>query len=289
MLKKVLIANRGEIAARIIDVCKELRIKTVAIYSEADKDALHVKQADEAYCIGPAPAKESYLNMESILKAALVSDADSIHPGYGFLAENDDFASLCAQFGITFIGPPVSAIQKMGIKDAAKRTMQKAGVPVTPGSNGLIDSYEAALSVIDDIGFPVIIKATAGGGGKGIRVAHDKESLKESIDITKREATIAFGNPGIYIEKFIEDFRHIEVQILADQHGNVVHLGERDCTVQRRMQKLLEESPSPVLDEATREKMGQVAVKAAKAVDYVEQEQWNLFMNIRKTNFILWR
>jgi acetyl-CoA carboxylase, biotin carboxylase subunit len=268
MIKKLLVANRGEIAVRIIRACKELNIETVAVYSEADKEALHVQMADEAYCIGPKSSKDSYLNLSSIISVATLTGVDAIHPGYGFLAENADFAELCRECNITFVGPSPEAISKMGIKDVAKSTMKEAGVPVVPGSEGVVETIEEALQVAETIGYPVIIKATAGGGGKGIRVARDPEDLKKGIEVTQREAATAFGNPGVYLEKFIEDFRHVEIQILADQHGNVIHLGERDCSIQRRMQKLVEESPSPALSEKKRKEMGDASVRAAKAVDY---------------------
>ncbi len=270
MIKKLLIANRGEIAVRIIRACKELDIETVAVYSEGDKDALHVQLADEAYCIGPVASKDSYLNKTNLITIAKLTNTDAIHPGYGFLAENADFAELCRDSNVIWVGPSPEAINAMGTKDVAKETMKKAGVPVVPGSVGIVESIEDAKKVVSDIigGYPVIIKATAGGGGKGIRVARDEEELIKGINVTQKEAAAAFGNPGIYLEKFIEDFRHCEIQILADNHGNVIHLGERDCTVQRRMQKLLEETPSPAIDEKTRAAMGEAAVKAAKAVNY---------------------
>lgn len=268
MIKKVLIANRGEIAVRIIRACKELNIETVAIYSEADREALHVQIADEAYCVGPTPSKDSYLNMTNIVSVAKLTGCDAIHPGYGFLAENADFAELCEECNVTFIGPSPAAINKMGTKDVARETMKQAGVPIVPGSNGIIESTEEAVELANQMGYPVIIKATAGGGGKGIRVARDEESLVKGIQITQREASTAFGNPGVYIEKYIEDFRHVEIQIMADKHGNAIHLGERDCSIQRRLQKLLEETPSPALDEEVRAKMGAAAVTAALAVNY---------------------
>ncbi|WP_088815844.1 MULTISPECIES: acetyl-CoA carboxylase biotin carboxylase subunit [Listeria] len=268
MIKKVLIANRGEIAVRIIRAAKEMGIETVAIYSEADRDALHSQLADEAYCVGPAATKDSYLNMSNIISVAVLTNCDAIHPGYGFLAENADFADLCADCNITFIGPSAEAISQMGTKDVARETMRKAGVPVVPGSQGIVQDAEEGKKIAKKIGYPVIIKATAGGGGKGIRVAESEEKLISGIKTTQAEAEAAFGDPGVYIEKFIEDFRHVEIQIMADNHGNVIHLGERDCTIQRRLQKLIEESPSPALDEKTRQKMGRAAVKAAKAVHY---------------------
>ncbi|MBY0123208.1 acetyl-CoA carboxylase biotin carboxylase subunit [Bacillus sp. S/N-304-OC-R1] len=269
MLGKILIANRGEIAVRIIRACKELNIKTVAIFSEADREALHTKMADEAYCVGPAPSKDSYLHIENILNIALLSNVDGIHPGYGFLAENAEFAALCEEAGIVFIGPLPDSIRRMGIKDIARQTMKDAGVPIVPGSDGITNDFEEGIKIAEEIGFPVIIKATAGGGGKGIRVARDAESLRKGLEITQQEAATAFGNPGVYLEKFIEDFRHVEIQILADKFGNVIHLGERDCTIQRRMQKLIEETPSPALSAGTRAKMGEAAIQASKAVNYV--------------------
>lgn len=268
MFKKLLIANRGEIAVRIIRACKELGIETVAIYSEADKDSLHVQLADEAYCIGPTASKDSYLNFTNIVSVATLTGSEAIHPGYGFLAENADFAELCNDCNIVFVGPSPEAITKMGKKDVARETMRQAGVPIVPGSKGIIKSEEEAVEIANQIGYPVIIKAATGGGGKGIRVANDEESLRKGIQITQQEAQTAFGNPGVYIEKCIEDFRHVEIQILADHHGNVVHLGERDCSIQRRLQKLVEETPSPALTDKMRHKMGEAAVKAAKAVRY---------------------
>ncbi|MFE4812166.1 acetyl-CoA carboxylase biotin carboxylase subunit [Peribacillus simplex] len=268
MIKKVLIANRGEIAVRIIRACKELGIETVAVYSEADKEALHVQIADEAYCIGPKLSKDSYLNKTNIISTAKKTGSDAIHPGYGFLAENADFAELCRECNIIFIGPSPEAINKMGTKDVARETMRKAGVPIVPGSKGIIKDTDEGVALANEMGYPVIIKATAGGGGKGIRVARTEEELIKGINITQQEAATAFGNPGVYIEKFIEDFRHVEIQVMADNHGNAIHLGERDCTVQRRLQKLVEETPSPALDGETRAEMGQAAVTAALAVNY---------------------
>ncbi|MGO0713953.1 acetyl-CoA carboxylase biotin carboxylase subunit [Bacillus subtilis] len=293
MIKKLLIANRGEIAVRIIRACKELGIETVAVYSEADKDALHVQMADEAFCIGPKASKDSYLNVTNIVSVAKLTGTDAIHPGYGFLAENADFAELCEEVNVTFVGPSADAISKMGTKDVARETMKQAGVPIVPGSQGIIENVEEAVSLANEIGYPVIIKATAGGGGKGIRVARTEEELINGIKITQQEAATAFGNPGVYIEKYIEDFRHVEIQVLADNYGNTIHLGERDCSIQRRLQKLLEESPSPALDSEIREQMGDAAVKAAKAVgytgagtvefiyDYNEQRYYFMEMNTR--------
>ncbi|ANU17062.1 acetyl-CoA carboxylase biotin carboxylase subunit [Planococcus maritimus] len=268
MMKKVLIANRGEIAVRIIRACKELDIQTVAVYSEADKEALHVELADEAYCIGPKLSKDSYLNFSNIISVAKLTNCDGIHPGYGFLAENASFAELCEACDIMFIGPTAAAISKMGTKDVARETMREANVPVVPGSTGIVGSEEEGLEIAEKIGFPVIIKATAGGGGKGIRVARTREDFVKGLNMTQKEAAAAFGNPGVYIEKFIEDFRHIEIQVLADSHGNAIHLGERDCSIQRRMQKLVEEAPSPALSPELRAEMGEAAVKAAQAVNY---------------------
>lgn len=268
MIKKLLIANRGEIAVRVIRACREMGIESVAVFSEADREALHVQLADEAYCIGPTSSKESYLNFTNIISVATLTGCDAIHPGYGFLAENADFAELCRECNITFVGPSPEAITKMGTKDIARETMRAAGVPIVPGSTGIIQSIEDAKELANKIGYPVIIKATAGGGGKGIRVAKNEQELIKGINITQQEAMTAFGNPGVYIEKYIEDFRHVEIQVLADSFGNAIHLGERDCSIQRRLQKLLEESPSPALDGEIREEMGNAAVKAAKAVDY---------------------
>ncbi|MFS0820013.1 acetyl-CoA carboxylase biotin carboxylase subunit [Lysinibacillus sp. 1P01SD] len=266
-MKKVLIANRGEIAVRIIRACKELGIQSVAVYSEADADALHVKLADEAYCIGPKLSKDSYLSFPALLSVAEKTGADGIHPGYGFVSENADFAEACENAGIKFIGPSSDSIKIMGIKDVARTTMEAAGVPLVPGT-GIVPDIETGKEWAAKIGYPVIIKATAGGGGKGIRVARTEEDLVKGIEITQKEAAAAFGNPGVYLEKFIEYFRHCEIQVLADGYGNVVHLGERDCTVQRRMQKLVEEAPSPALSSERRAEMGAAAVKAAQACNY---------------------
>ena len=268
MIKKLLIANRGEIAVRIIRACRELGVETVAVYSEADKEALHVQLADEAYCIGPTLSKDSYLNTMNIISAAKLTGCEAIHPGYGFLAENAEFAELCRECSITFVGPSPEAINKMGTKDVARETMKAAGVPIVPGSQGIVKDTAEAIAVAGQLGYPVIIKATAGGGGKGIRVARTEEELVKGINLTQQEAMTAFGNPGVYMEKYIEDFRHVEIQVLADNHGNAIHLGERDCSIQRRLQKLLEETPSPAISEETRGKMGEAAVKAALAVDY---------------------
>ena len=268
MLKKVLIANRGEIAVRIIRACKEMNIKTVAVYSEADRTALHVSLADEAVCIGAAPSKKSYLNMKAILEAACLTGADSIHPGYGFLSENSQFAKICEEMGIKFIGPNYKLIELLGNKSKAKETMKRAGVPVVPGSDGLIYSKEQAISIAEKIKYPVMLKASSGGGGRGIRVAFTPEELEKEYDLVKQEAKVSFNDDSVYLEKFIENPRHVEIQILADEYGNCVHLGERDCSVQRRNQKVLEETPSLAIDEKTRKKMGEVAVKAVKEIGY---------------------
>ena len=268
MFKKILIANRGEIALRIIQACQELGIATVAIFSEADKGSLHVRFADEDVCIGPAKSQDSYLDPKRIISAAEVTNADAIHPGYGFLAENPDFAEICESCDIKFIGPSSEMIRLMGDKALAKKTMGDAGVPVIPGSDGVVDSLEKAKGICYDIGFPVIIKASYGGGGKGMRIVRDEDELKKGFEMAGLEAGAAFGNTSVYIEKYLFNPRHIEFQILGDEFGNVVHLGERDCTVQRRHQKLLEESPSPVIDEDLRKRMGKKAVNAAKSVGY---------------------
>ncbi|WNF35841.1 acetyl-CoA carboxylase biotin carboxylase subunit [Bacillaceae bacterium IKA-2] len=268
MFKKVLIANRGEIAVRIIRACQELGIATVAVYSVADKESLHVQLADEAYCIGPHLSKESYLKQVNILSVATITGVDAIHPGYGFLAENAEFAEMCEAYNITFIGPSPEAIQKMGAKSVARETMKAAGVPIVPGTDGLIENLEDALVTAREIGFPVIAKATAGGGGKGMRVAETEKDLQKAISMAQQEAETAFGNGGVYLEKYVEEPRHVEIQIIGDSQGNVVHLGERDCSIQRRHQKLIEESPSPALDDELRKSMGEAALKAAKAVQY---------------------
>ena len=268
MLKKVLIANRGEIAVRIIRACREMGIRTVAIYSEADKNALHTTLADEAICIGPAPSAKSYLNMKAILEAACLTGADSIHPGFGFLSENSSFAKICEEMGIKFIGPNHKLIELLGNKSKAKETMKKAGVPVVPGSEGLLSSKKQAVELAEKIKYPVMLKASAGGGGRGIRVAYTQEELEREYDLVRQEAKVAFNDDSIYLEKFVENPRHIEIQVLADEKGNCIHLGERDCSVQRRNQKVLEETPSGILDEKTRNKMGEVAVKAVKEIGY---------------------
>ena len=267
-MNKILIANRGEIAVRIIRACKEMNIKTVAVYSEADKDALHTRLADEAVCIGPAPSAKSYLNVKSIIEAAYITGSDSIHPGFGFLSENAQFAKICEESNIKFIGPRSDVIDMLGNKSNSKELMKKAGVPVIPGSDGSVKGLKDAVSVADKIGYPVMLKAAAGGGGKGIRIANNSKELEVNYNIVKQEAKKSFNDDEIYIEKFIKEPRHVEIQILADEHGNVVHLGERDCTVQRKHQKIIEETPSTAIDEKLRNKMGNAAVKAAKVAEY---------------------
>ncbi len=268
MFKKILIANRGEIALRILRTCKEMDIQTVAVYSTADKESLHVRFADEAVCIGSAQSKDSYLNMAHIIAAAEVTNADAIHPGYGFLAENAKFAEICNKSGIKFIGPTADMINAMGDKITAKETMIKAGVPVIPGSEDLMESPEQAIELANEVGYPIILKATAGGGGKGMRVVWEESELEDNFIKAQKEAEASFSNPGIYLEKFIEEPRHIEIQIAGDQFGNTCHMSERDCSIQRRHQKLVEEAPSPFVDEELREKMGEAAKKAAAAISY---------------------
>jgi len=268
VFNKVLIANRGEIALRIIRACRELGIRTVAVFSEADVDSLHVRFADEDICIGSPPGNESYLNIARIISAAEITDADAIHPGYGFLAENPRFAEICRECRIKFIGPSPEVIRKMGDKAEAKKTMAAAGVPVVPGSEGVVESVEEARRIAAEIGYPVIIKASAGGGGRGMRIAHTEASLNTGFLTARSEAESAFGNPAVYIEKYVENPRHIEIQILGDEKGNVIHLGERDCSIQRRHQKLLEETPSPAVNEKLRRQMGDAAVAAAAALKY---------------------
>ena len=269
MFDKILIANRGEIAVRIIRACKELGIRTLAVYSQADEESLHVQLADEAICIGPGPSSESYLKIDRIISAAEVGDVEAIHPGYGFLAENAHFAEVCENCNIKFIGPSSAAIRAMGDKVAARDTVRKAGVPIVPGSDGPVDTEADALKIARQIGYPVIVKAAAGGGGRGMRVAHNDPSLVKAFHTARSEAERAFANGAVYIEKYIESPHHIEFQILADQKGKMIHLGERDCSLQRRHQKLLEESPSPILTSDLRKKMGKAAIKAAQSVDYV--------------------
>ena len=268
MFKKILIANRGEIALRIIRTCREMGIKTVAVYSTADKDSLHVKFADEAVCVGGPKGQESYLNIPHIMAACEITNADAVHPGYGFLAENAKFAQICADHGIKFIGPTPDMINKMGDKITAKETMIKAGVPVVPGGEGLLESVDAAKKLAKEIVYPVIIKATAGGGGKGMRVVWKEDEIEKAFNDAKMEAAASFKNDGLYMEKFVEEPRHIEIQVAGDQYGNVCHLSERDCSIQRRHQKLVEESPSPFMTADLRQRMGDAAIKAASAINY---------------------
>jgi acetyl-CoA carboxylase biotin carboxylase subunit len=269
MFKKVLVANRGEIALRVIRACRELGIASVAVYSEADKYSLHVHAADEALCIGPPPGSQSYLNVSRIISAAEVTGADAIHPGYGFLAENARFAEICADCNITFIGPSAEAIRKMGDKSVAKRTAKEAGCPTVPGSDGPLGDPAAGLVLAKEMGFPVMIKASAGGGGKGMRMVAEEKHFISSLNTASAEAQSAFNNGEVYLEKCILRPKHVEIQVLGDRHGNIIHLGERDCSVQRRHQKLIEEAPCPVLTPELRAKMGEAAVRAAKAVNYV--------------------
>lgn len=268
MFKKILIANRGEIALRVIRTAREMGIKTVAVYSTADKDSLHVRFADEAVCIGPAPSPQSYLNIPNIIAAAEITNADAIHPGYGFLSENAKFSGICRDHGIKFIGASPEMINAMGDKASAKDTMKKAGVPVIPGSEGLLDSPEQGIELAKEIGYPVIIKATAGGGGRGMRIIWAEDEFVRHWDSARQEAAAAFGNDGIYMEKYVEEPRHIEIQLAGDQYGNVCHLSERDCSIQRRHQKLVEEAPSPFITPELREKMGAAAIAGAKAINY---------------------
>jgi acetyl-CoA carboxylase biotin carboxylase subunit len=268
MFNKILIANRGEIALRVIRTCREMNIKTVAVYSTADRESLHVRFADEAVCIGPPPSSESYLSIPRIMAAVEITNADAIHPGYGFLAENADFAEVCAEYGIKFVGPTPDQIRKMGDKITAKETMIKAGVPVIPGSEGLIKDIQEGKKIAVGIGYPIILKATAGGGGKGMRIVWEEKEFESAWNMARQEAKAAFGNDGIYVEKYIEEPRHIEIQVAGDQHGNVIHLSERDCSIQRRHQKLVEETPSPFMTPELREAMGNAAIAAAKAINY---------------------
>lgn len=268
MFNKILIANRGEIALRVIRSCREMGINTVAIYSTADKDSLHVRFADEAVCVGPAPSGSSYLNIPNIIAAAEITNADAIHPGYGFLSENAEFSRVCDEYGIKFIGASPDMIAKMGDKATAKATMQAARVPTIPGSDGLLDSIEQGLKVAEEVGYPIILKATAGGGGKGMRIVWDESEFKKAWDDARRESGAAFGNDALYLEKFVEEPRHIEIQIVGDQRGRACHLSERDCSIQRRHQKLLEETPSPFMTDELREEMGKAAVLGAEAIGY---------------------
>ena len=268
MFKKILIANRGEIALRIIRTCKEMGIKTIAVYSTADRESLHVRFADEAVCIGPPPSKDSYLNIPNIIAAAELTNADAIHPGYGFLSENSKFSAICRDYGIKFIGATPEQINDMGDKASAKETMKNAGVPTIPGSEGLLSDVQEGIKIANEIGYPVILKATAGGGGRGMRIVWKDSEFEAAWDSARQESGAAFGNDGLYLEKFVEDPRHIEIQIIGDQYGTVSHLSERDCSIQRRHQKLVEESPSPFMTDDLRERMGEAAVKGAKAVNY---------------------
>lgn len=267
-MNKILIANRGEIAVRIIRACKEMNLKTVAIYSEVDKDAMHTRLADEAICIGPANAGKSYLNIKNIIEAANITGADSIHPGFGFLSENSQFAKICKESNIKFIGPDYQVIEMMGNKSNAKELMKAAGVPVIPGSDGSVKGLKDAIKIAEKIEYPVMLKAAAGGGGKGIRIVNTPEELENNYNLVKQEAKVSFNDDEIYIEKFIKNPRHVEIQILADEHGDVIHLGERDCSIQRRNQKVIEETPSTAIDDKLRNKMGEAAIKAAKAAKY---------------------
>lgn len=268
MFKKILIANRGEIALRILRTCREMDIKTVAVYSKADEESLHVRFADEAVCIGPAPSAQSYLNIPNIISAAEITNADAIHPGYGFLSENAEFSKVCEEYGIKFIGATADMIDKMGDKASAKDTMKKAGVPTIPGSDGLLDSVEQGLQIAKEIKYPVILKATAGGGGRGMRIVKEASEFQKAWDDARLESGAAFGNDGLYLEKFIEEPRHIEIQIVGDKNGKACHLSERDCSIQRRHQKLVEETPSPIVTEDLRERMGQAAIAGAEAIGY---------------------
>jgi acetyl-CoA carboxylase, biotin carboxylase subunit len=279
VFNKILIANRGEIALRVIRACKELGVQTVAVYSEADRESLHVRFADDDVCIGPPPARESYLNIPRLIAAAEIAGADAIHPGYGFLAENAEFAETCAASNIAFIGPTAEQIRVMGDKASARRAMQEVGVPIVPGSPGPVEDVDEALRFAEQIGFPVIIKASAGGGGKGMRVAADPEDFARAFQLARSEALSAFGNGDVYVEKYLARPRHIEFQIMGDSHGNVIHLGERDCSVQRRHQKLIEEAPSPAMTPELRQAMGDAAVRGAKAINYVGAGTIEMLLN----------
>ncbi len=268
MFKKILIANRGEIALRVIRTCKEMGIKTVAVYSTADADSLHVRFADEAVCVGPAMGRDSYLKIPNIISAAEITNADAIHPGYGFLAENSEFSNVCNEHNIKFIGASAQMIDSMGDKATAKDTMKAAGVPTIPGSDGLLDSVEQGKGLAKEVGYPVMLKATAGGGGKGMRLVHDESEFQKAWDSARQEAGAAFGNDGLYLEKFVEEPRHIEIQVVGDKNGRVCHLSERDCSIQRRHQKLIEETPSPIVSQELRDRMGEAAIKGAEAIGY---------------------
>ena len=287
MFHKILIANRGEIAVRIIRACKELGIKTVAVHSDADSESLHVKLADESICIGPALSSKSYLNMKAIISAAEVTDADAIHPGYGFLSENAEFAEICGNCGITFIGPTPEAMRLMGDKISARQTVTQYGVPILPGTKDGVATADEAVKIAGKIGYPVIIKATAGGGGRGMKIVHSPASLPNAFAAARSEAQAGFGNPEVYIEKYCERPRHVEIQIMADQHGNCIYLGERDCSIQRRHQKLIEEAPCPVLSPEQRKKMGECAVAAAKAVNYTSVGTMEFLLDARGDFFFM--
>ncbi len=287
MFKKVLIANRGEIALRIIRACRELGINTVAVYSEADRYSLHVRFADEAVCIGPPQSKDSYLSVPRLIAAAEVTNADAIHPGYGFLAENASFAEICGTSGLTFIGPTPESITAMGDKSLAKETMHKAGVPVIPGSDGVISDFNEAKRMAGEVGYPIMIKATAGGGGRGMRIVRDYADLENAYRTASHEAEKAFGNPSVYVEKYLDEPRHIEIQVMGDRYGNVVHFGERDCSIQRRHQKLVEESPSPAVTSEIREAMGNAAVKGAKSVHYLGAGTIEFLMDKNKNFYFM--
>jgi acetyl-CoA carboxylase biotin carboxylase subunit len=287
MFKKILIANRGEIALRVIRACRELGVQTVAVYSEADRESLHVRFADDDVCIGPAPARDSYLRIPRLIAAAEITGADAIHPGYGFLAENAEFAETCAASNIAFIGPTAAQIRVMGDKAAARKAMADVGVPIIPGTPGPVEDVDEALGFARDIGFPVIIKAAAGGGGKGMRVSRDPDDFARSFQLARSEALSAFGNGDVYVEKYLDRPRHIEFQILGDQHGHVIHLGERDCSVQRRHQKLIEEAPSPAMTPELREEMGEAAVRGAKAIDYVGAGTIEMLLNADRSFYFM--
>ncbi len=287
MFKKILIANRGEIAARIIWACKELGIRTVAIHSEVDRDSLHVRFADESICIGPAPSAKSYLNIPAVISAAEITNVDAIHPGYGFLAENAYFAEVCQACNIKFIGPSPESIKLMGDKAQARAAMKAAGVPITPGFDGIIEDEQQAIQIAEQLGYPVIIKASAGGGGRGMRIVRNRDELLTALPAAQNEAAVAFNNPAVYIEKYIEIARHIEIQVLGDEHGNVVHLGERECSIQRRHQKLIEESPSPALTPELRRMMGETAVKACREVGYVSAGTMEFLLDENKNFYFM--
>ena len=287
MFKKILIANRGEIATRVIWACKELGIKTVAVYSEVDRDSLHVRFADEAICIGPAPSAKSYLNIPAIISAAEITNVDAIHPGYGFLAENAYFAEVCEACNIKFIGPRPETIKLMGDKAQARAAMKGAGLPITPGFDGIIEDEEDAARIAEQIGYPVIIKASAGGGGRGMRIVRSRDELLGALPAAQQEAQIAFSNPAVYFERYIEAARHIEIQVLGDSFGNVVHLGERECSIQRRHQKLVEESPSPALTPSLRKQMGEAAVKACKEIGYVNAGTFEFLLEADKRFYFM--